>query len=128
MDPTTYLDVYDSVIAASLENKISEIPALQMLLQLKFLRFHHYSKQKGPVLVVMEGDSCSKGSEFESQHHIMDGHFFPYLFAVKIVTLFENDKNKRKSSRVGPFLKPSIAKDKTIFIHKLINTQWRLWL
>ena len=45
MDPTTYLDVYDSVIAASLENKISEIPALQMLLQLKFLRFHHCSKQ-----------------------------------------------------------------------------------
>ena len=103
MDPTTYLDVYDSVIAASLENKISEIPALQMLLQLKFLRFHHCSKQKGPVLVVMEGDSCSKGSEFESQHHIMDGHFFTYLFAEKIVILFENDEKNEKIAGLDHF-------------------------
>ena len=26
-------------------------------------------------LVVMGGDSCSEGREFESQHHILDGHF-----------------------------------------------------
>ena len=27
-------------------------------------------------LVVMGGDSCSKGCEFESRHRILDGHFF----------------------------------------------------
>ena len=24
------------------------------------------------------GDSCSEGHEFESQHHILDGHFYTY--------------------------------------------------
>ena len=38
-----------------------------------------------PGLVVMGGDKCSKGREFESQHHILDGHFFTYLFVVKFV-------------------------------------------
>ena len=32
-----------------------------------------------PGLVVMGGDSCSKGHEFESRHRILDGHFFTYL-------------------------------------------------
>ena len=35
-------------------------------------------------LVVMGGDSCSKGREFESRNHILDGHF-SQLFVVKIV-------------------------------------------
>ena len=29
-----------------------------------------------PGLVVMGGNSCSKGREFKSQHHIQDGHFY----------------------------------------------------
>ena len=29
-----------------------------------------------PGLVVMGGDSCSEGCGFESQHRILDGHFF----------------------------------------------------
>ena len=35
------------------------------------------SKMKGgsPGLVVTGGDSCSEGHGFESQHHILDGHF-----------------------------------------------------
>ena len=36
----------------------------------------------GPGLVVMGGDSCTKGCEFESRHHILDGHFFTYLFTL----------------------------------------------
>ena len=40
-----------------------------------------------PGLVVMGVDSCSKGREFESQHHILDGHF-SHLFVVKIVMMF----------------------------------------
>ena len=48
-----------------------------------------------PGLVVMGGDSCSKGCEFESLHRILDGHFslhrildghFSHLIVVKIVT------------------------------------------
>ena len=30
-------------------------------------------------LVVMGGDSCSKGCEFESLHHLLDGHFFTFI-------------------------------------------------
>ena len=37
-------------------------------------------------LVVMGGDSCSKGCEFKSRHRILDGHF-SHLFVVKIVML-----------------------------------------
>ena len=37
-----------------------------------------------PGLMVMGGDSCSKGRGFESRHHILDGHF-SHLFVVKIV-------------------------------------------
>ena len=35
------------------------------------------------VMLVMGGDSCFKGREFESWHCILDGHFFTYLFVVK---------------------------------------------
>ena len=38
-----------------------------------------------PGLVVMGGDSFSKGPGFESQHLILDGHFFTYKFVVKFV-------------------------------------------
>ena len=37
-----------------------------------------------PGLVVMGGDSCSKGRECESWQHILDRHF-SHLFVVKIV-------------------------------------------
>ena len=36
-----------------------------------------------PGLVVMGGDSCPEGCGFESQHHIMYGHF-SHIFVVKI--------------------------------------------
>ena len=32
-----------------------------------------------PGLVVMGGDSCSKGRGFESLQHLLDGHFFTYI-------------------------------------------------
>ena len=37
-----------------------------------------------PGLVVMGGDSCSKGHEFESKYRVLDGHF-SNLFVGKIV-------------------------------------------
>ena len=39
-----------------------------------------------PGLVVMGGDLCYKGREFESQHYILDGHF-AHLFVVRIIML-----------------------------------------
>ena len=46
-------------------------------------------KLKGgsPGLVVMGRDSCYEGRGFESQHHILDGHF-SHIFVVKIVMMF----------------------------------------
>ena len=35
----------------------------------------NYTWDGNSGLMVMEGDSCSKGREFESPHHILDGHF-----------------------------------------------------
>ena len=40
-----------------------------------------------PGLVVMGGDSCSNGYEFESQCRVLNGHF-SHIFDVKIVMLF----------------------------------------
>ena len=34
---------------------------------------------RSPGLVVMGGDSCSKGHGFESRHQILDGHFSQIL-------------------------------------------------
>ena len=33
----------------------------------------------------MRGELYSKGCEFDSQHRILDGHFFSYLFVVTFV-------------------------------------------
>ena len=52
-------------------------------------------KGGSPGLVVLGEDSCSKGHELESQHHILDGHF-SHLFVVKIVMCVWKDENKLK--------------------------------
>ena len=48
------------------------------------LVFKKPTKGRSPGLVVMGGDSCSKGRGFKFQHRILDGHF-SHLFVVKIV-------------------------------------------
>ena len=49
----------------------------------------------------MGGDSCTKGSEFESRNQILDG--FSFMFAsFKIRLMFEKTKNKRKRGRGLP--------------------------
>ena len=48
-----------------------------------------------PYLVVMGGDSFSKGWGFESHQSILDGRFFTF-FVVKIVLFVSKDKNKLK--------------------------------
>ena len=54
-----------------------------------------------PRLVVMGGDSCSKGCGFESQHCILDGH----LFVVKILMFEWKERNKRKRGRGWPIFR-----------------------
>ena len=57
-----------------------------------------------PGLVVMGGDSRSKGRGFKSWRQILDGHdIFSHWFVVKIVLFVWKDRNKRKRGRVGPF-------------------------
>ena len=68
----------------------------------------------------MGGDSCSKGCEFESRHHILDGHFFTYIFVVKFV--FEKTKINEKEAGVGPFKKdfcPSANKNQISLISNI---------
>ena len=42
-----------------------------------------------PGLVVVGGDSCPRGRDFESQCYIQDGSFFTFICYVKIVLTFE---------------------------------------
>ena len=59
-------------------------------------------KGGSPGLVVMWGDSCSEGCEFEYQHHILDGHFSHIFVVVKIVMFIWKDANKLKWGRNWP--------------------------
>ena len=56
--------------------------------------------------MVMGGDSRSEGRGFESQCHILDGHFFT-LICCKIVLMFilKRLKINEKEAGNGPFLK-----------------------
>ena len=40
---------------------------------------------RSPGLVVMGGDSCSKGHGFKSRHCKLDGHFFTYIWCIKCI-------------------------------------------
>ena len=76
-----------------------------------------------PGLVVMGGDSWSKGHRFESQHHLLDGHFFTFV-VVKIIKFVWKDENKRKRVRGWPiFLKKRRGP-----IYKRINAKQESWL
>ena len=61
-------------------------------------------------------DSRPKGRGFESWHRMLGGHFFTYLFVVKIV-MFEKTENKRKRG-VGPFFKKNENKQKQPHLKK----------
>ena len=62
---------------------------------------------ESPGLVVMGGDSCSKGCGFESRHRIrMDGHFFTYICCKNCNdACLKSLKIKGKSGRGWPIYK-----------------------
>ena len=72
-----------------------------LLITFSTLDFKKWQKGGSPGLVVMGGYSCSKGQEFESQRHILDGHF-SHLFVVRIAMFVWKDKNKQKRGRRWP--------------------------
>ena len=55
-------------------------------------------------MVVMGGDSCYKGSEFESRHRKLDVIFCTFI-CCKNCSVFEKTKINEKEAVVGPFLK-----------------------
>ena len=56
-------------------------------------------------LVVMGGDSCSQGCEFESRHHFTGWTFFTFNCCQKLSFVFEKMKINEKETGVGPFKK-----------------------
>ena len=56
-----------------------------------------------PGLVVMGDDSCLRGCGFESQRHILDGHFFTIFCCKNCIVCLKRPKINEKGAGVGPF-------------------------
>ena len=54
--------------------------------------------------MVIGDDSCSRGRGFESQRHILDGHFFTLICCKNCNVFLKRPKIIEKEARVGPFL------------------------
>ena len=82
-------------------------PLLPMLYKTLYLTRLWQTPNKGflggsPGLVVMKWDSCSEGHGFESQHHILDGHFFTFICCKNCIVCLKKTENKRKRGREWP--------------------------
>ena len=54
-----------------------------------------------PVLVDLGGESCSEDCGFESQHHILDKHFFKYICYKNVnVCLKRRKLNKKTNGKI----------------------------
>ena len=77
----------------------------------------------GPGQVVMGGDSCSKGCEFESRHCILDGHLFTFICCKNYNLCVWKDENTWRRGRGWPifvkwikfFLAKEVWRQKTCF-------------
>ena len=58
--------------------------------------------------MVMGRDSRSEGRRFESQHHILDGHFFTYICCKNCIVCLKKTKNKQKGGRDWPLFKKTL--------------------
>ena len=79
---------------------------------------------------VNSSTSCFKGREFESRHHILDGHFL-HLFVVKILMCVWKDKNKWKRGWGWPIFKKStsscIMKEGCVLSASMHSGQINVW-
>ena len=53
------------------------------------------------MVYVMGDDSCSKGCGFESQGHILDGHFFTLICYKNCIVCLKRPKINEKEAGVG---------------------------
>ena len=53
----------------------------------------------------MGDDLYSRGRGFESQRHILDGHFFTFICFKNCIVRLRRPKINEKEAEVGPFLK-----------------------
>ena len=60
----------------------------------------HQNRSYGQV--IKGGDSCSERRGFESQDHLLDGHFFTCI-CCKICSLIEKTNINEKEAGDGPF-------------------------
>ena len=76
--------------------------------------------------MIMGGDSYSKGREFESRHHILDGPFSHYFVVKRLQCLFEKTKINEKEVGVGTFKKLICKLFCFMFglIRKTIRVKW----
>ena len=80
-------------------------------------------RSPGSGLVVIGGDSCSKGREFESRTvYWMDT--FSLLFVLKILMCVWKDENELKRCRIGPFLKTHSKHSFETERIKYVRTDW----
>ena len=63
--------------------------------------------------MVMGGDSCSEGRGFESQHHILDEHFFTLICCKNSNVCLKRQRDKKEVGMANFFKKPE-QKHKTI--------------
>ena len=68
--------------------------------------------------MVMGRDSRFKGCEFESQHHILDGHFFTYICCGNCIVCLKRPKINEKEAGLGLFLKKAGQKLINYFIFR----------
>ena len=55
--------------------------------------------------MVMGDDSCSRGRGFESQSHLLDGHFFTLICGKNCIVCLKRLEINDKEARDGPFFK-----------------------
>ena len=68
-----------------------------------------------PGLVVMEGDSRSKGCGFKSRHCILDGHFFTYICCKNCHVRLKRPKLTKKRPGLALFKKKNQIKFYLVF-------------
>ena len=66
-------------------------------------------------LVVVWGNLCSKGFEFESHDRILDGHF-SNLFVGRIVTFVWKNEHKLKEAKDGTFFTNCVSNSSLLFM------------
>ena len=58
--------------------------------------------------MVMGGDSCFKGREFKSQHHILDGHIYTFICCKKCNVCLKKMKINVKETEDGHLKKVNL--------------------